>query len=157
MVKLSKPADGKQASLRDRFPVLSSLSERPANNNAGQRSYSDNGVNVQPVKRPKPINRNKSLFTLAQTFFKKVDDTDGYITQPITDTSNSSFGTANDQENTRQSGSLGPKQEYNGWNPLASIRGRLDKSFFSVRGRGGRDVPQPQRPTGKQPDTVLCP
>lgn len=149
MVKLSKPADGKQASLRDRFPALSSLSERPANSNAGKRTYSNNGVKIQAVNQAKSPNRSKSLFTLAQSFFKKVDDADGYTTQPTTHTSNSSFGTRNDRENIRRPSNLSLKQQYNTWNPLASIRGRLDKGFFSVR---GRDVPQPQPSTGKQLD-----
>ena len=167
MVKLSKPSDGKQASLRDKFPILSALSEHP--NHSGGRKPSVTRKSPRPASPTslypaKPLNRSKSLFSLAQSFFKKVDEADGYTTQRTTHTSSTAhtakelqyrdplyYRTSgphlHDQENTpRRASNITPKVQHGTWNPLASIRGRLDKSFFSVRGRGG---PQPQPQQGK--------
>lgn len=156
MIELSKPADSTQGSLRNKFPVLSSLSEHPVNYDAGKTWHPNKGVNHG-------LNRSKSLFALAQSFFKlKVDDTletsttDGYTIEPTQCTSNSSSDASSSAKALQYRDPLyydhptrhiTPK-EHNTWNPLASIRGKLDKSFFSVRGRNGL---QPQAPTSERP------
>lgn len=154
MVKLSKPTDGNHGSLRDKFPILSSLSEDTANGNE------------RHTHKPRTQGRSKSIFFLAQKFFRLSAEDDAsdasdasnqvLVTKYAMDPSSSSSDPSSDDQhsikamnhrdaayyhpnNNRRvtpTATIPPKEQKS-WNPLASIRGKLDAGFFSVRGRSG--------------------
>ena len=162
MVKLSKPSDGNHGSLRDKFPVLSSLQDDTANGREKQ------------TNRPRTLDRTKSIFSLAQKFFRlsaEGDSSDAsnqvLVTKHNTEPSSSSSDPSSDDQhcikamnhrdaayyhpnNNRRvtpTATIPPKEQKS-WNPLASIRSKLDATFLSVRGRNGPAM-RSQVSTGK--------
>lgn len=151
MVKLSKPTDDNHGSLRDKFPVLSSLQDDTANGHERQ------------TNKPRSLGRSKSIFFLAQKFFRlsAEDDASDASNQVLITkhnmepSSNSSDPYSDDQHsikalnhrdaayyhpnNNRRvtpTATIPPKEQKS-WNPLASIRSKLDAGLLSVRGRNG--------------------
>ena len=154
MVKLSKPSDGNHGSLRDKFPVLSSLQDDTPNGHERQ------------TNKPRTLGRSKSIFSLAQKFFRLSAEDDAsdasnqvLITKHNMEPSSSNSDPSSDDQhsikarnhrdaayyhpnNNRRvtpTATIPPKEQKS-WNPLASIRGKLDAGFLSVRGRNGPAV-----------------